>query len=474
MSLAARALAPFLPSVYQPADHTNAARPARVGALSHRAVLMANTGHMTAPDTEAWQEGRARQAVIRGQTERLADVLEAAGICTRLPSDMSMLGEVTGSVDQAESWRAIRFLPLVAQRDRRPVISALKLWLRTAKHVRYAVITSGQRVPLGADLKARQSEHTGNIRRWSSEARKRFGVELLLRATEYTVNDQSVNLHSNIAYRLAKPLPKKQWAEFLSWSRGRLQAHWKDCGVLNKPEELVKYCVKPADLERLADPDVVWLYEQTFRSKMVQPLGRFAEWLKGLERDRLKVAMVMCGGKSRLRLVTKIERDPSSGTNTEIGENIICGRTLPQARWCPWSEPVSLVMGYTEHPQTPQGVRRLAVLRSRQVEAREWWDANGGPDPLKVHTVSPTVQVVKSQTATTGTLTLDDGTIIDRDTGEVLYEPPPELLAARQRVSEMATQDFQTVTHATPRKRRVFRTTFDDLDIKALHVLCSA
>ena len=442
------ALRALRPSVGTPTsagfDFTRAARPLRIGALSHEAALAANTG--TTHGLEAWEEGRARQAVLRAQTDRLSAVLEAAGIQTRLPSDVSLVGEVTGGVDRAESWRSIRFLPLVAQRDRRPVASALKLWLRGpgGKHVRYAVVTSGQRVPVGGDLKARQAEHTGNIRRWASEAGQRYGVELVLRATEYTVNEDGVHLHSNIAYRLARPLRRKRWAEFLSWSRGRLQATWKDCGELRDADEVVKYCVKPAELERLDDAAVVWLFDQTYRAKLVQPLGAFAEWLRGLERDRLRVAMVHDrGGKARLRLVAKGTREASTGGG-DVGENVICGRTLPQARWSQWAEPVSLVMGYTEEPTTPEGVRRLAVLRARQEQARGWWAANGAPDPaaIKVHTVRPTVQA-------TATATAEDGTVFDPETGEVLYEPDPERVAGRERARQAAWDEHRRATQET-------------------------
>lgn len=403
-------------------------RPVRAGVLSHQAALSVNTGRTHG--AKAWAEGRERQAVLHAQTERVAAVLDAAGVPTRLASDVCMVGEVTGEVERAESWRAIRFLPLVAQRDRKPVASGLKLWLRgpDATYVRYAVVTSGTRIPIGGDLKKRQAEHTANLRRWSSEAGERYGVELVLRATEYTVNAHGVHLHSNIAYRLERPLEPERWSEFLSWSRQRLQATWQDCGQLRDADEVVKYCVKPADLERLDADGVVWLFEQTYRSKMVQPLGRFAAWMRDLERDRLKVAMVYePTGKAYLRLVTKMQREPSEGGG-EVGENVICGRTLPQARWCPWSEPVSLVMGYTETPVTAEGVRRLAVLRARQVQARGWWDANGAPDPallaglFRVHTDRPTVQ-------TLATLTLASGDLVDPETGELVFEPDPGRLA---------------------------------------------
>ena len=85
--------------------------------------------------------------------------------------------------------------------------------------------------------------------------------------------------------------------------------------------------MKPSDLDRLGDDGVVWLFEQTYRAKMMQPLGTFSEWLHGLERDRLRVAMVYDrAGKSRLRLVAKGDREPSSGGGA-VGE---AAKALPK------------------------------------------------------------------------------------------------------------------------------------------------
>lgn len=433
-----------------PVDSTRSSRPIRVGAVSHRAVLEANTG--ISHGLESWREGREKQAVLRRQTERLADILQDNGIPVRLPCAVQLVGDVTRCVEQAEAWRSIRFLPLVAQRDRKPTQNALSLWLRgpQGRHARYAVVTSGGRVPLGGNLKERMSEHTANIRRWASEANSNYGVEVFMRATEFTVNDDGIHLHSNLVYRPSKRLTKVVWREFLAWSRKRLRAHWKDCGLLKDASEVVKYAVKPADLDAMADEHVVWLFGQTYRAKLVQPLGQFSDWLKGLERDRLKVSMVHKVGKSRLCLVAKAEREPAEGNNDGPGENVILGRTLPQARWCPYAEPVSLVMGYTENPVTPQGVRRLAILNERSIQARAWWDAAGAPDPsgadIRVHTDRPTVQATNPVTST---LTLADGTVIDRDTGEILFEPPDGAAEARDSAAAELRQAHELVTQQT-------------------------
>jgi hypothetical protein len=92
-------------------------------------------------------------------------------------------------------------------------------------------------------------------------------------------------------------------------------------------------------------------------------------------------------------------------------------------------------MNYTTAPTTPEGHRRLAIIRAWNAQAREWWNENGAPDPataravaagqdaaapgeasrvaalpIKVHTSRPTVQ----------NRALPDGTFYDPETGEVI------------------------------------------------------
>lgn len=456
----------------------------RVGAVGYARALAQNTGATWG--AKSWAEGQQRQGRLLGQTQRLAAALERHGIPTRLPSEILTLGEVTGQAVQADAWRAIRFLPVVAQRDRKPTLNALKLWQRSegGKWLRYAVITSGDRVPLGGNLRGRQTEHTRAVSRWAHDAMKDWGVELVFRGTEYTVNDDGVHLHSNVVYRVAEKLSPERWGEFLAWTRKRVGAHWKDCGRIEDMAEVVKYAVKPAELEALADEHVVWLYHETFAKKLCQPMGAFADWLKGLSQDRLKVAQVVDPArapgeprKGRLRLVEKPRRDPAKRKERKeddgesavpdapeadaedtaevgaeapeaeaparrpAGENVLVARTLPQPKFSPWSEPLSLVINYTENPTTPGGVRRLELLRERRAEARRWWDANGAPAPaealaaaeaagvaggFKVHTGSPTVQTEGvAPSPPRRVVTLAGGVLVDGDTGEVLLVPPP-------------------------------------------------
>jgi hypothetical protein len=194
-----------------------------------------------------------------------------------------------------------------------------------------------------------------------------------------------------------------------------MYAHWRDNGKVEKVEEIVKYCSKPADTLAASDAELVWLYRQTQRLKICQPLGPFKSWMKGLKDERKKIARVHQGrGDGQLMRVRKGKRGgaeddaadndgnfiedaedtagedsddaPTSETRERLGSaagstsNLVIGLTLPQWRHTPWAEPMIMVQDYeatTLHSESEDG----AAIRMWQQQAREWWDDNWGPEP---------------------------------------------------------------------------------------------
>ena len=129
--------------------------PTPYGVTSFEDVLRLNTGWQQSP--EQWQDGVRRRRILADQTARMAVALERhGGIRTRNPLPVTALGNVTGESDAVESYRAIRFLPLIALRERRPVLNALRYFQHhhvLGKHLRYGVITGGQRIMAWGDLR---------------------------------------------------------------------------------------------------------------------------------------------------------------------------------------------------------------------------------------------------------------------------------------------------------------------------------
>ena len=393
-------------------QHQAGDRPRRIGVFTWDDAAAANTG--VTWGEECWTAAQQSRAVLAAQTERLAAVLERNGIPARQETKTAVLGAVTGQVVPLEAWRPIRFLPLVAQRERRPMLNALKMYQRqpAATALRYAVVTAGDRVPLFGDLSGRLREHTRAISRWAHEADKYWNVEVLHRSTETPTNapgkrdpvtaellQEGVHVHSNLVYRPRQVMSRQRWSEFLAWSHQRLGAHWKDCGVIADMAEIVKYVVKPTDLDDCSDEIIVWLHNELFRKKLCQPMGAFKEWLAQLEDDGLKVAMVRVGKTSTLRLVEKLRREDRIESDdltpgAKVAENVLLVRTLPVARFTPYAEPLFLVRNFNPEPQTGIGRIRLAAIEKLRALSRRDWDANGAPEPgsLIVHTASPIVQ----------------------------------------------------------------------------------
>ena len=361
----------------------------RPGALPVAAVMEANTGQSLGAET--WREGRERQAALLAQTNHLADALERNGIVVRQPAaGVVAVGDVTGHMEEVGGFRAVRFLPLIAQRDRAAMLSGMRFFRANdpaGRFTRMAVVTSGDRVPLLGDLRGRQTKHAKAISRWAAEARRDFGVDVLYRGTEFTTTDAGIHWHSHVLYRPRRALSPARWDSFLSWTKARLGGvHWQDCGRLEKPEEAIKYAFKPAELVVQPDAVVAWLYRETQRLKLAQPMGAFADFLRELADAGEKVAMVHQGDGQGAKLcrVARDRREPREDKPAGGGampENILLTRMLPQPRFSPYAEPVSLVVNFTTQPETPDGRRRLAMLRDRQAQARTWWDANGAPEP---------------------------------------------------------------------------------------------
>lgn len=424
--------------------------------LSTDDLLRLNTGWRA--DPEIWRRGQARRQVIREQTERIAAALESQGIRAHQLSPITALANVTGDKATEDGYRPICFLPSVAQREAGPVLKRLQYFLlhESGRHVRYAVVTSGPRLTTG--LRSRIQELHRTVSRWAHESDKDWSVEVIFRRTEFTRDAAGTyHPHANVLYRPRARMSRTQWASFLAWSRRRLGAVWHDAGGIRDLNEVVKYPFKPADVAAASAEELAWLYRETFRLKLSQPMGAFADFCRHLDRAGEKVASINRGGEVRLEIVARPKREMSGEADpADEGENRILCRTAPSFRFGPYAQPITLLQNYTTSPRTVEGARRLAIIRAWNAEARVWWDRNGAPDPataravaagqiaahegeaariaaIKVHTCSPTVQIGrgafgfpsgrnKSRRQSQRWTVDPDGTGYDPDTGEI-YAP---------------------------------------------------
>ncbi len=426
--------------------------------LSADDLLRLNTGWRA--DPEIWRKGQARRQVIRDQTERIAAALESQGIRAHQMSPVTALANVTGETDTQDGYRPICFLPAVAQREAGPTLNRLQYFLlhEGGRHVRYAVVTSGPRLTTG--LRSRIQGLHRTVSRWAHEAEKDWGVEVIFRRTEFTRDARgSYHPHANVLYRPRARMSHVQWASFLIWSRRRLGAVWHDAGEIRDLSEVVKYPFKPADVAAASAEELAWLYLETFRLKLSQPMGAFADFCRQLDRAGEKVASINRGSEVKLEIVAKAKRERSGEADpADDGENRILCRTAPSFRFGPYAQPITLLQNYTTSPRTVEGARRLAIIRAWNAEARVWWDRNGAPEPaaaravaagqiaahegeaariavIRVHTCSPTVQGRRStlairegqkgpQQPPLRSGTAPDSTSYDLETGEIFDSVP--------------------------------------------------
>jgi len=430
---------------------SGAATASRRGVKTHNSVLKSNSGW--ALDPVAWARRAAATAKLMEQNDRIAEALQRAGEDVIRPGGVTLISAVTNVIETQRVFRAVRFLPVVAARDRRPTVNGLKLFIHehpSARYFRYAVMTCAEPVPAFGDLRGAIQELSRRISSWAYEVStpdkttgKCYDIEVLYRGVEFTrataaerdaaaaergqPSDLSArygadtvlfHVHANVLY-----WPKRNistlWPEFLRYTEKFMDAHWRDNGRVEKVEEIVKYCSKPADTLAATDDELVWLYRQTQRLKICQPMGEFKTWMKELKDRREKAVRVHVGrGDGKLMRVKKgkrggAEEDPADEDGNVIegyadqaaddrrdkgpdeapestpekptrlddggpAANVVIGLALPQWRHTPWAEPVIMVQNYDPLRLSDEAG---CDIREWQRQAREWWDEAFAPEP---------------------------------------------------------------------------------------------
>lgn len=397
---------------------------------THGKVLRSNTGWML--DPVAWAKRASATRLLTEQTERIASALTRAGIDVTREGEVTLISAVTGIVETMASYRACRFLPTIAARDRRPMVNGLKLFMighKNSRFFRYAVMTCAEPVPAFGDLRKAIQKLSRRITRWASYINAPvekdgggYDVKVLFRGIEFTrataeergMSDRYppetvlYHVHANVIYWPTRAMRPGEWERFLRDTHRFMKGEWRDNGKVEKVEEIVKYCSKPNDTLAASDDELVWLYYQTQRLKICQPLGDFKAWMKTLKKRKEKVVRVHLGrGDGRLERVKKGKRErpvdededvgaedavaddsdvpekPERRERSEPGDasppaNIVIGLSLPQWRHSPWAEPAIMVQHYDPLRLSEEAACDIAAWKEK---AREWWDDAFAPPP---------------------------------------------------------------------------------------------
>lgn len=289
------------------------------------------------PEKE-WNEKVAAAQILQAQQERLAEKLACRGIRTdeQTQTPLFLVDPVTGKSVLQRQYRRVNIFPLVAQARRARLLVECEKFMESRKRVpysRFITVTNGPRIPLTLagwqTFRARVQQLQERAGTFNKQPfAKRYGLELVLRATEFgalTKKDGTpwrdeagrILLHPHLHCLLVfnnGPVPKEDWKRLLS-KNGEISrhfgAHWDAGEAIRNLRECIKYPFKPMDLELLSLDETFALFKANFRLRMVEPLGRFRVYRRELKQNLRKIVRWRGrDGKLQLKIVKDWNRHP--------------------------------------------------------------------------------------------------------------------------------------------------------------------
>ena len=214
---------------------------------------------------------------------------------------------------------------------------------------------------------------------------KHVGARFVFRATEFGEvapdgDDLSFHPHCHALLVLDKCLQREVWSKTLERIQAYFGAYSQDNGRIRNPRELVKYCVKPSDLEQLTADQIALLFRSTQGLRLCESLQDFRKLRGHIRQEKLKVIQ----RKGIMKLV------PSWNQAQTVEESIF--KPLPTGdapspsvlAWCvparvftPITEPIMLVHGLAHRDPS-------IVFK--------WPEVQSMTHAIKVHTKMLTVQ----------------------------------------------------------------------------------
>lgn len=346
-------------------------------------------------DPDKWEDNAEKRKHLADQTKSLAFKLNEGyqvhglGWSRRVNlnpyqyQDLYIFGLHSKQFKKLDGYKNINFLPSVAQKNRSSKTKEMELFLKHNKNSRMWTFTAGVRCNL-RQLKAKCKWMHRKLSKLNDQPfMKNLGARFVFRATEFgelaSIGQDDISLHPHMhaMMHLQRYLSPNDWSYLLA----RIQAFWgvycKDCGKIRNSRELVKYCVKPSDLDGLNNEQLIKLYNETNGLRLWESLRDFRKMRRTIREEKQKVVMRKGiprlvpnwnGGSPRKPLSdydqddvqakweSAIHRMTDPRTTEVIQEERLLGkrsRPLPKVvSWCspapvftPVSEPLFLVHG---------------------------------------------------------------------------------------------------------------------------------
>ena len=330
-------------------------------------------------DPEKWDENAAKRKHLSDQTKKVASKLHEGFTVYGLGwdrlvnldpyqyQDLFIFGLHSRQYKKLDGYKNINFLPSVAQKNRSQKTKEMELFLKHNKNERMWTFTAGPRCNLSQLQKKCRWMHRKISKLNDQPFMKELGARFVFRATEFGElasnghDDISLHPHMHALLHLERYLRPDDWSFLLK----RIQAFWgvycKDCGKIRNSRELVKYCVKPSDLDGLNNVQLNKLYHATDGLRLWESLRDFRKMRRNIREEKKKVVI--------RKGVPRLVPNWNGGTSKKPKEKRLYGLG--------WSKTISLVLPRWIDSRTTEAIEseRLFGKRSRPLPKIVSWCA---------------------------------------------------------------------------------------------------
>ena len=331
-------------------------------------------------DIDQWQKQGDQQRHLEVQTKQIAEKMYSgyrhyglgwSRIVSADPynsTDLYLLGLMSKGVKKLDNYKNISFLPTKARTQRNKISKELNLFVHENPFTRAWLFTD-KRTTLLYLRNTIQRMHRRLSRLNAEDFMKQYGARFVFRTTELGEifplgeSDVSIHPHMHALMVLDKKLSKDQFIELNKFIQKFWGAYSRDSGKIRNAREMVKYCVKPNDMEGLNSQQIIKLYHAQNGLHLIQPLQDFKQNRKQI-RDNNEKVIVRKGIPKRVpnwnRSITKKSKADPMREYLEMLEDTTkanaireCSHASPRiVAWCTpspmfthVSEPVFMVHG---------------------------------------------------------------------------------------------------------------------------------
>ena len=257
-------------------------------------------------DIDLWEKQGEQQRHLEEQSKQVAEKLyqgyrhhglgwsRIVSVNPYRSTDLYLMGLFSKGVKKLDNYRNISFLPVKGRQQRNRLSKELNLFCHNNPFTRAWLFTD-KRTTIIHLRSVIQKMHRRlsklNDKKWMKE----YGARFVFRTTELGEifplgeSDISVHPHMHALMILERKLTKEQFITLNKLIQNFWGAYSRDSGKIKNTRELVKYVVKPNDLDGLNSQQIVKLYEAQNGLHLVQSLQDLRMDRKSIRENNQKV-----------------------------------------------------------------------------------------------------------------------------------------------------------------------------------------